>query len=158
MEEIMKFPCKGESELSRTEKATISYLKNQSMVIGLGCILLTGACSFLVVLPWSKWCSKRSQISSALEEAILEQTEVIVRREMEKAAADYVTKSLSRLTAGRPALPDRTETEPEDGNKTGNGEKTLLNVNDIDWEKIGGLANVLIESLPNKTQDRADES
>lgn len=44
-----------------------------------------------------RWCAGRNHFRAAFEESILDQTEVILRREMKSTAVDALKKSLTRL-------------------------------------------------------------
>ncbi|XP_041795577.1 calcium homeostasis modulator protein 4-like [Chelmon rostratus] len=155
-EELMLLSCMKEGEMGPAERATKVTLKNRSMVIGLICILLTAACSLVLVLPWNRWCTRRSHFRAAFEEAILEQTEVILRDEMGKAAAHYVAESLVSLsTTATTTTPSITKEDPEKVEKTEDKEKILLNIN-VNWEEIACLADALIEHIPNKVAKNKD--
>ncbi|XP_076588629.1 uncharacterized protein LOC143321843 [Chaetodon auriga] len=155
--ELMALSCMKESEIGPAEKATKVNLKNQSMVIGLICILLTAACSFILVLPWNRWCTRRNHFRAAFEEAILEQTEIILWNEMEKADADNVTKSLVCLsTTATSTTPSNTK-DPEKVEKTEDKEKILLNIN-VNWEDIACLADALIERISNKAANNKNKA
>lgn len=107
------------------------------------CILLTAACSFALVLPWARWCSRRNYFRTMFEEAVLEQTESILEKEMKKAAADVVTSSLAAMAQVTSSTPDAVEKE-----RAAAQDKILLNVN-TNWEDIAFLTDYLIESIPD---------
>lgn len=115
--------------------------------------MLTAVSSLVLVFPWSTWFTRRNYFRVAFEEAILEQTELIVWKEMDKAAAESVTKSLDSLsttttTTTTPSTPSTTKSAPEEVQKTPDMEEIHLNLN-VNWEEISCLADVLIESIPN---------
>lgn len=90
-------------------------------------------CSFVLVLPWGRWCLRSNHFRTLFEEAILEQTEKILENEIQKAAADVVASSLSK-----PA--------PEDLEKTMAKEKILLNMN-TDWEEINFMLTISLKAF-----------
>ncbi len=68
---------------------------------------------------------------------------------MEKAAADYVTKSLASLsTTTMTAAPSIAKDFPEKVEKTVDEENILLNKN-VNWKQVACLADSLIEGLSN---------
>lgn len=158
----------GDKEMSQTEKSRRIHLKNQSMVgkascclqqlvnvkllpfslqvLGLICILLTAVCSFVLVLPWARWCMRRNHFRILFEEAILEQTEKTLENEIQKAAADVVASSLAATTAVAWSKPVPGELE-----KPAAQEKILLSMN-TNWEEIIFLADYLLESIPENVK------
>ncbi|KAM8750307.1 uncharacterized protein AB9X84_012230 [Acanthopagrus schlegelii] len=137
-EEFTTLSCLGKSEIGPAETARKIHLKNRSMVIGLACILLTIACSFVFALPWNRWCTRRNHFRAVFEETILEQTEIVLLAEMRKAAADTVTQSLAKVST----------TESTDNKKTEEKDNMLLSMN-VNWDQIACLTDALIESIPN---------
>ncbi len=90
---------------------------------------------------------RRNHFRTVFEENILEQTEIILSKEIERVAADYVTKALASLsTTTITAKPSNTKDEKAE--KTEDAEKNLLNIN-VNWEQIACLADSLIEGVPN---------
>ncbi|XP_029697498.1 uncharacterized protein isoform X1 [Takifugu rubripes] len=137
--------CVG-TEMSQTEKNDRIHLKNQSMVLGLICILLTAVCSFVLVLPWARWCLRRNHFRTLFEEAILEQTEKTLENEIQKAAANVVATSLATTTAVT-----SSKAAPEGLEKPTAREEILLNMN-TNWEEIIFLADYLLESIPDNVR------
>lgn len=157
--------CVG-TEMSQTEKNDRIHLRNQSMVskascclqqlvnikrfllfswqvFGLICILLTAVCSFILMLPWARWCLRRNHFRTLFEEAILEQTEKTLENEILKAAADVVATSLSTTTAV-----NLSKAAPEGLENATAQKEILLNMN-TNWEEIIFLADYLLESIPD---------
>lgn len=112
-------------------------------VFGLICILLTAVCSFILMLPWARWCLRRNHFRTLFEEAILEQTEKTLENEILKAAADAVATSLSTTTAV-----NLSKAAPEGLENATAQKEILLNMN-TNWEEIIFLADYLLESIPD---------
>ncbi|XP_075898705.1 uncharacterized protein LOC142899137 [Nelusetta ayraudi] len=147
--EIRLLSCMTDGEMRLAEMNRKITLKNRSMIIGLVCIMLTAACSLVLMLPWGKWFMKRNYFRAIFEEAILEQTENILLIEMGKAAADAVRKSLLSLSsASNTTAPSDIKQSRGKEEKPREKEEILLNIN-VDWDQVASLANELLDSIPS---------
>lgn len=90
---------------------------------------------------------RRNHFRSVFEETILEQTEIILSKEIERAAADYVTKALASLSTTTMTVKP-SNIKDEKAEKTEDAEKNILNIN-VNWEQIACVADSLIEGIPN---------
>lgn len=67
---------------------------------------------------------------------------------MEKAAADYVKRSLASLSSAAPKI-SKSKNIPDPEEKVEDNEKILFDIN-VDWEEIARLSDVLVSNNPNK--------
>lgn len=116
--------------------------------MGLVCILLSTTNLLVLALPWNRWCLRRNYFQVLMEDAILEQTEKILRSETGRAAAETVTGTLLTGSAPKTAQPPHLTNVHVKGEKNEIKEEVFLNLN-VNWKKVAYIAGRIIDTIPN---------
>ncbi|XP_029600082.1 uncharacterized protein LOC115188266 [Salmo trutta] len=179
-------PCK-KNVLIPEDKNTLAQLRNDSLVIGLLCLLAVAFGFILSIIPPCRCRAKNTPGSQntpdrgccitfceaccksyhrhLYEESVLEETEIIMRDILKEKAKEYVSVTVSQI---RPLTEttnkDQKVNSDEGGNpsvslpETQRGEGAVGDAHTFDWDKISNLAFDMIDDLHKTSKPQEGSS